>query len=467
MGPATGSGCGAMADRRLSPLGLRLAAAFVTVAVLAVGVYGLLTVASTRQQLTELIQQVHRQDAEAAAAAAAQAYEATGSWEEADLLGVVAVAARGQATIALRDADGNLVAAPAEEAAAMLAEMHGLEIVDLPRGDPVVAPVVVDGERVGSLVLRFPESHLPAPEQQVRAALLRTALIGAAVAVLVAIGIALFVARRVSRPLVALTDAATEMASGLRGVRVELGDQPGELGVLATAFDQMSESVEREEALRRQLVRDVAHEVRTPLTILRGTTEGLVDGVLEPDQETLASLHDEVLRLTNLVGDLETLAAADAATLRLDRREVDLAEVAGAAVGLARAAAADAELEIEAKLEPAPADGDPERLRQVVVNLLSNALRHAPVGGRIYVRTATEGAGAVLEVADTGPGIADEDLPHVFERFYRGAGAESTSGSGIGLAVASELVAAQGGTIEAANRPEGGAVFRVRLPANP
>jgi two-component system sensor histidine kinase BaeS len=456
-----------MAERRFSALGLRLAAAFVTVAVLAVGVYAVLTLVSTREQLTDLMLEVHQQDAEAAAAAAARAYEAAGSWEEANLIGAVAVAARGQATIAVRDANGNLVAAPAEEAAAMLEQMHGVEIVDLPRGDPVVAPVLVNGERVGSLVLRFPVSHLPAPEQQVRSALIRTALIGAAVAVLVAIGIAFFVARRVTRPLVVLTDAATEMASGRRGVRVELGDQPGELGVLATAFDQMSESVERQEDLRRQLVRDVAHEVRTPLTILRGTTEGLVDGVLEPDQETLGTLHDEVLRLSNLVGDLETLAAADAATLRLDLRPVDLAEVAGAAVALARAAANDAELALETMLEPASANGDPERLRQVVVNLLSNALRHTPAGGRIDVRTATEGEEAVLEVTDTGPGIAPEDLPHVFERFYRGAGAEAGSGSGIGLAVAAELVAAHGGTIRADNRADGGAAFTVRLPVSP
>jgi signal transduction histidine kinase len=453
-----------MARSRFSPLSVRLAAAFVTVAVAAVAVYAVLTITSTRAELTDLMLEVHREDAAAAAAAAARAYEAAGNWEDADLTSAVAVAARGQATLVVRDASGALVSAPAEEAAQMLEEMHGVEIVDIPRGDPIVAPVMVNGEKVGSLVLRFPASHLPAPESQVRSALLRTALIGAAVAVLVAIGIALFVARRVSRPLVALTDAAGEMESGRRGVRVGLGEAPGELGRLSTAFDRMSESVEREEDLRRQLVRDVAHEVRTPLTILRGTTEGLVDGVLEPDAETLASLHDEVLRLTRLVGDLETLAAADAATLRLDVRPVDLAEVAGAAVALARGAAADAEIALEASLEAAPAEGDPERLRQVVVNLLSNALRHTATGGRIEVRTAVEGDDAVLEVLDSGPGIAPGDLPHVFERFYRGAGAEGSSGSGIGLAVAAELVAAHGGTIGARNRPEGGAVFTVRLP---
>ena len=447
-----------------SALGLRLAAAFVTVAVVAVGVYAVLTIISTRAELADLMLEVHREDAAAAAGAAAQAYEAAGTWEDADLTGAVAVASRGQATLAVRDAGGAVISAPAEEAAQMLEQMHGVEIVDIPRGDPVVAPVVVDGEKVGSLVLRFPASHLPAPEAQVRSALFRTALVGAAVAVLVAIGIALFVAGRVSRPLVALTDAAAEMEAGRRGVLVGLGDAPGELGVLSTAFDRMSESVEREDALRRRLVRDVAHEVRTPLTILRGMTEGLVDGVVEPDAETLRSLHDEVLRLTGLVGDLETLAAADAAALRLELRSVDLAEVASAAVALARAAAADAELELETALARAEAEGDPERLRQVVVNLLSNALRHTPAGGTITVRTSVEGEQALLDVLDTGPGIAPEDLPHVFERFYRGEGAEASSGSGIGLAVAAELVEAHGGTIEARNRPEGGAAFTVRLP---
>ena len=452
------------ARRLLSPLGLRLAAAFITVAVAAVAVYAVLTITSTRTELADLMLEVHREDAEGAAGAAARAYEAAGSWEDADLTGAVAVAARGQATVAVRDAEGNLVTAPAEEAAQMLEEMHGVEIVDIPRGDPVVAPIVVGGEKVGSIVLRFPAGHLPPPEAQVRATLFRTALIGAGVAAIVAIGIGLFVARRLIRPLAALTDAASELESGRRGVRVELGDQPGELGVLATAFDRMSESVEREEALRRQLVRDVAHEVRTPLSILRGTTEGLVDGVVDPDEGTLRSLHDEVLRLTRLVGDLETLAAADAAALRLDVRPVDLGEVAGAAVGLAKGAAADSELALETDLAPAPVEGDPERLRQVIVNLLSNALRHTPAGGGIIVRSSTVGEHAVLEVLDTGPGIAEADLPHVFERFYRGSGAGESSGSGIGLAVAAELVAAHGGEIDAKNRAGGGAAFTVRIP---
>lgn len=453
-----------MTERRPSSLTLRLTAAFVTTSVAAVVVYAALTVVSTREELTRLMLEVHRADAAAAAAAAAEAYGSAGSWERADLTGAVAVAARGQATLAVRDASGALVSAPAEEAARMLEQMHGVELVDIPRGEPVVAPVVVDGRTVGSLVLRFPEAHLPAPEAQVRSGLLRTATLGAALAVLVAIGVSAFVARRVSRPLVALARAAADFGAGRRGVRVGLADQPGELGVLSRAFDRMAESVEREEGLRRRLVREVAHEVRTPLAILRGTTEGLVDGVLEPDEDTLRSLHEEVLRLSGLVGDLETLAVADAAALRLDLRPVDLAEVVASAVALARGAALDAEIALETELARAPVEGDAERLRQVVVNLLSNALRHTPPGGRIDVRTWADGGHAVLEVLDSGPGIAPEDLPHVFERFFRGRGAERGPGSGIGLAVVAELVAAHGGDVEAGNRPEGGARLTVRLP---
>ena len=454
-----------MTERGLSPLGVRLAAAFVTVAVAAVVVFAVLTITSARDQLGELVSDVHLEDTRAAAAQVASAYEtAGGDWEAADLTGAVAVAARDQATIAVLDGSGAVVREPVEEAAAMLEDMHGVSIVDVPRGEPVEAPVVASGAPVGTVQLRFPVSNLSTPEQEVRDALVRTALFGAALAILVAVGVSVFVAHRVSRPLTELTAAATELEAGRRDVRVHLEDAPGELGALAATFDRMAASVQREDELRRQLVRDVAHEVRTPLTILRGTTEALVDGVMDPDEETLSSLHDEVLRLTRVVGDLETLAEAEASALQLQLGPVDLAAVAEAAVAIARAAATAEELELVGDLSPAPAKGDAGRLGQVAVNLVVNALRYTPAGGSITVRTATEGSHAVLQVLDTGPGIAEEDLPHLFERFYRGRTPERTSGSGIGLAVASELVAAHRGTIEAGNRPEGGAVFTVRLP---
>ncbi|MGZ4132160.1 MAG: sensor histidine kinase [Actinomycetota bacterium] len=451
-------------NRLLSPLGLRLAAAFVTVAIAAVVVFAVLTVISAQRQLHDLVVRTHTEDAQAAAVAAGRAYEAAGGWANADLSGALAVAARGQATLTVLDPTGQLVAVPADEAAALLERMHGVSVVDVPRGEPVKAPVVIDGQTVGSIELRFPASHLPTPEQGVSEALLRTAVLGGIVAVITAMAVAFFVAQRVSGPIAALTDAAAELEAGHRGVRVGLEDAPGEIGTLAAAFDRMSTSLEREDELRRQLVRDVAHEVRTPLTILQGTTEGLVDGVLPADSDTLASLHDEVLRLSRLVGDLETLAAAEAASLHLELGPLDLADVATAAAELGGPAASLAELTLDTDLQPAPATGDQLRLRQVAMNLVANAFRYTPAGGTVTVRTGVDDGHAVLEVLDTGPGIAPEDLPRLFERFYRGRAAEDTTGSGIGLAVAAELVAAHGGRIDAANREEGGARFTVQLP---
>lgn len=456
-----------MTTRRLgSTLTLRLAVAFVTVAIAALAVFAVLTVSVARGQLEDLVSTVHRSDTDAAAASAARAYEAAGGWDNADLAGPVAIAARDQATITVIDASGETLREPTQEAADMLEKMHGISIVDVPRSDPLDAPVVVDGQTVGTLQLRFPMTHLPTPEEEVRTALTTTALIGGVVAIVAAIGMALFVAGRVSGPLTALTDAATQMAAGKRDVRVEMSDAPGELGTLARTFDAMAAAVQREDQLRRQLVRDLAHEVRTPLSILRGTTEALVDGVVSPDEETLTTLHDEVLQLTRLVGDLETLADAEAAGLHMDVTAVDLADVARDVTQLASAAAADAELRLEVDLRPAPILGDAARLHQVAVNLLSNAIRYTPAGGAITVRTGTAERSVFLEVLDSGPGVDPDEIPHLFERFYRGHAADA-DGSGIGLAVARELVQAHGGTIEAANRDEGGAAFRVAFPQDP
>jgi two-component system, OmpR family, sensor histidine kinase BaeS len=451
-------------DRLLSPLGIRLAAAFVSVAVAAVTVLAALTLASARSEVSSLVRDVHVNDAQATAAAAARAYEQAGGWRGADLTSAAAVAARGQATLTLRDGSGAVVGAPADEAAEMMARMHGVAIVEVERAEPVAAPVLIDGRTVGSVELRFPTSHLPTPERQIRDALSRNALLGAALAVVSAIAVSVYVARRVSRPISALTAAATELEAGNRDVRVELADAPGEIGALASAFDRMASAVALEDELRRRLVSDVAHELRTPLTILRGMTEALVDEIVTPDHATLASLHEEVLRLTRLVGDLETLAAADAAGLRLEVAPVDLAQVARAVLDLAAPSGGAADLAVTAELAPATVGGDEARLRQAVTTLVANALAYTPVGGSVTVRTRIDPEHAIVEVLDTGPGIDGDDLPHLFERFYRGRRTAGVAGSGIGLAVARELVTAHGGTITAENRDGGGAAFVVRLP---
>lgn len=451
--------------RFLSPLGVRLAAAFVVVAVAAVTVLGILSVVAARGEVSDLVGDVHADDARSAAAAAARAYRDAGGWESADLSAAVAVAARGQATLALADAEGRLIAAPADEAAEMLATMHGIDTIDVPRGEPLTAAVVVDGAQVGTVALRFPASHLPTPERQARDAIAGTIVAGGALAVAVAVVVAVFVARRVAAPVAALTAAATAMGSGRRDVRVERPDAPGELGLLSTAFDQMAAAVEHEDRLRRQLVADVAHEVRTPLTVLRGTTEGLVEGVLPPDPGTLESLHEEVLRLTRLVADLETLAAADAASLQLDRAPVDLAEVASAVVEAMAPLARERRVSLAQTGGPAVALADDRRIHQVVTNLVVNAIRYTPTGASVTVETGSRPDGQVfVRVLDNGPGLSDDDVEHVFDRFYRGAAASGTEGSGVGLAIAADLAAAHGGRLTAENHRSGGACFTLALP---
>lgn len=447
---------------------MRLAAAFVTVAVAAVAVLGALSMVAARDEVSGIVADVHDDDARSAAAAASRAYQDAGGWSGADLSPAVAVAARGQATLEVLDADGTRVAAPADEAAEMMARMHGDEMVGARRSDPVTEPVVVDGRQVGAVALRFPSTHLPAPERQARDALARTILAGGALAVGVAVVVAVFVARRVTAPITALTVAAAAVEAGRRDVRVERAGAPGELGVLSTAFDRMAAAVDREDQLRRQLVADVAHEVRTPLTILRATTEGLVEGVLPAERATLESLHEEVLRLAQLVTDLQALAAADAAELQLHRTPVDLATVAADVANAMAAVAAERGISITRALDAAPAWADERRAHQIVASLLTNAVRYTHGGTTVRVETGrlTDGS-AFVRVGDSGPGLTEADLTHVFDRFYRGSAAPGTAGSGVGLAIAAELAAAHGGHLTAANSPAGGACFTLTLPPAP
>jgi two-component system sensor histidine kinase BaeS len=180
----------------------------------------------------------------------------------------------------------------------------------------------------------------------------------------------------------------------------------------------------------------------------------------------IGSLHDEVVRLSRLVADLETLAAAEAAGLRLHTVPVDLADIVRTTTDLLGPLAEERDITIDVVGDPAMTNADPDRLQQIVVNLITNAVKFTPAGGRITIATGTTRGTAILKVADTGPGLSADELPHLFERFWRGHAATKAPGSGIGLAVVAELVAAHHGTLDAANRAEGGAEFTITLPSN-
>jgi signal transduction histidine kinase len=256
------------------------------------------------------------------------------------------------------------------------------------------------------------------------------------------------------------------MAGGDRAARVGEIRAAGELRELAAAFDQMAGTLDRQEQIRRNLVADVAHELRTPIAILQAGHEALLDGVAEPTPAELGSLRDEVLRLARMVGDLQTLAAADAAALNLTRRPCDLAELAAAAADSLVRRFEAAGITLDRELAAVPVLADPSWLHQVITNLLTNALKFTPAGGHVTVSTRPDGDDAVLRVTDTGTGIPAEDLPRVFDRFFRGQQASQISGSGIGLAIAAELTEAHGGRLAAASEGPGlGTRMTLTLPA--
>ncbi len=226
----------------------------------------------------------------------------------------------------------------------------------------------------------------------------------------------------------------------------------------------MAASLEREDLLRRALVADVAHELRTPVAILQAETEALADGIATPSAQTLNSLHEEAVRLGRMVEDLQTLASANAAGLDLHRRPLDLGRVAADAADSLAARFRAENIELQQQLPPTTVLGDPQRLHQVAANLLANAAKFTPAGGTVTVRSFADGNEAVLEVCDTGPGIPEDERTLVWDRFYRGRAGRLAAGSGIGLAVVKELVDAHGGTVTVDGATIGGARFVVRLP---
>ncbi|MGW0873331.1 sensor histidine kinase [Streptomyces sp. NPDC002740] len=291
-------------------------------------------------------------------------------------------------------------------------------------------------------------------------------VVGAAGLVLaVTVAVTAVVATRLVRPLRALTEAAGQPPDRHARVPVTTRD---ETGILAEAFNDLAERRERLEAQRKALVSDVAHELRSPLTNIRGWLEVARDGLVEPDTELLGALHEEALLLQRVIDDLRDLAAADAGTLRLHREPVPADDLMAQVTAAHRVAADTAGVRLRTETEGDPwLDADPVRLRQALGNLVTNAVRHTPPDGTVTLTAREDGERVVLEVADTGTGIAAEDLPHVFERFWRAEKSRSrrTGGSGLGLPIVRQLTDAHGGTARAVSTPGAGSVFTLRLPA--
>ncbi len=336
-------------------------------------------------------------------------------------------------------------------------------------------PVVVDGETVARADVYTLPSVRSAAEDAFARSLTRTVAIAGAIAVALAFLASLLVSRRVTAPLEELADAAAEAARGNLDVRVapRSGD---EVGALAVAFNAMAGRLAQDEQWRRDMTADLSQELRGPLDTIQARVEALEAAVLPPTPENLRVIGEEVGRLGRLLSALRALSEAESEDLAAEHEAMDLADVARDAQARVDAAYAARGVSLTADLRSAWMRADRDRVLHICANLLDNALKYTPAGGEVVLTVTTDdgppdsaGNGrswARLSVSDSGPGIDSGDLPFVFDRFYRGGSARGTQGVGLGLAIVRALAEAQGGVVLADNRPGGGAIFSVWLPAS-
>jgi signal transduction histidine kinase len=365
-----------------------------------------------------------------------------------------------------------------------LADVQGVILVEVDPNYPAgsIAPsnllasgtqVKVNGKAVGTILTA--NTNLNAnfnpgfnPEENLFLQRTTEALTYAVIgSMLVALLIGIVLARTLIRPLRDLTEAAEKIAQGQLEQQVKIGSRD-EIGRLGEAFNRMSQKVAHANLLRKQMTADIAHDLRTPLTVIAGYIESMRDGVLQPTPARLSLIYTEIEGLQNLVGDLRMLTQVDAGELPLHPQRIaprGLLEHA-AATYEHRADQQEVHLELDAPEDLPDLNVDEGRMMQVFGNLLSNALRYTPAGGGICLSARAEGEKIVLEVADTGEGIAEEDLPFIFDRFRRADRSRhsETGESGLGLAIVKALVEAHGGTVRAASKLEEGTTITIELP---
>lgn len=298
-------------------------------------------------------------------------------------------------------------------------------------------------------------------------------IVGGLVALIAALLIGFFVFRGITRPVEQLTHAAQSLAKGDLSTRVEVDSHPTRLGNdelsdLGTAFNVMADHLQQSERLRRDMTADLAHELRTPLAVMRGNLEAMVDGVYPLDAEHIKPALDQVNLLARLIEDLRTLAMAEAGQLRLVKRPTDLSALISNTLTSFEAPASSQQITLRSDIasDLLSIEIDPDRIQQTLAILISNALRHTPASGTITVKAHHDTDRVLIEVTDSGAGIPPEDLPHVFERFYRADKSRSreSGGSGLGLAIAKSIVEAHGGSIGVTSEVGQGTTMTIKLP---
>ncbi len=451
--------------KRRFPLAFKLGLAFFITIVFSVALVYFLTERSVTQRFDRYREQQRKEIFTLFSRQLSVYYEQNGSWRGVDRLFYRVVETR-------RDEDGKVVenivaiyniplSLANEEGKVFLSTKpdigRRLTQAEIDRG-----PIYVNGVQVGTLLIL---DFVDPDEAAILASARRSALLGGGIATLLALVLALFLIAQILSPLRTLGAVTEQVARGVLPDKVRLRTRD-EFRGLGESFDRMVDNLRRSEKLRETMTADIAHELRTPVTIIQGTLEAVLDGIYEPTAQTIAPIYEETLHLGRLIDDLRDLALAEAGELRLSKEQTDIGQLVRQVVEAAVPSmdeAPNVEVIAEEGLGPIPVD--PKRIRQVIANLLSNALRYTPTSGRIEVSICGAEGEVEVYVSDTGPGISLEDLPRVFERFYRGDPARNRSGgSGLGLAIARQWVEAHGGRIWAENNRTGGARFTFRLP---
>jgi len=377
------------------------------------------------------------------------------------------------ARILVTDSSGVIIADTARE-------WLGKESAEVSLSDGT--PITVSGQTVGSLYLltsggmvrghmggRIPQAIpmvVTSEEdflERVNDSLWKVGLIAVAVALV----IGLILTRQITRPVRALISGARHLTKGELSYRVTVKSRD-EIGELADSFNIMASSLEKGEQSRRQLTADIAHELRTPLTVIEGTVDGIIDGVFQPDTEHLRSIKEQTALLTHLISDLRDISLAESGQLKLNLTSTDMVELVRRVVSNYEINAREKNIRIKLEEEPqiSEIEADTVRMEQVISNLLVNAIRHTPSSGSISVAIKNDEGGLAISVADTGEGIAQDDLPHVFERFYRSGSSRSRKegGTGLGLAIVKQMVEAHGGKVWVESKKGTGSIFSILLP---
>lgn len=326
-------------------------------------------------------------------------------------------------------------------------------------------PIIVQGRVVGTMLQD--NRDLPHPVRlafNVLNPILWISLACAGITLLVGI----LLMRRIVNPLSEVIAGAESVSAGNFKTRIKMSKSQADLASLVEHFNHMTETLEKNDNERRGMLADIAHELRTPLSVLRGRLEGIVDGVYAPNEVNIAQALEETYLLERLVEDLRLLTLAETRQLHFEPKETDLVELLKKAKTLfePQANSKSVTIELETAEEKANVIVDSQRFEQVVGNLIGNALRYAQNGGKITLKLENLDAATVVKVSDTGPGVPEAELPFIFDRFWRGekSRARVSGGAGLGLAISKQLIEAQGGQISASNRPEGGLEVTVTLP---